>query len=165
MELKNIGLEDTKYGDILCVNSSHLAGLTIRLFTESPIDHVAACIGNDKIIEALPKGVSKNSIFNYNTARWCLLRPSRKYLRLTTKQRENGLVWLEKQIGAAYDWFGIISFIFRKNIGERKKWYCTELVQKWYKAMGIRLIERSDGLINPHPLYCSPLLSLVGSKS
>lgn len=47
---------------------------------------------------------------------------------------------LKKEIGKKYDWLGILGFLLRSNVQNKKRWFCSELVFYAAQRAGITLL-------------------------
>lgn len=69
--------------------------------------------------------------------------------------------FLKNQIGAKYDFAGIIGFIIRKNIQRKNKWFCSELIAQAYQNANLPILNLPSNKIYPGMLVASPRLRLI----
>jgi uncharacterized protein YycO len=85
----------------------------------------------------------------------------------TTDEQEKAVrEFLLSQVGKAYDWPGIASFVTRRKSGEdpAEKWFCSELIMAAYQSIGVNLLERIPAYkVSPSMLVTSHALELIDS--
>jgi len=154
-----------QYGDILCVNSAGLADAAIRWWTDSTVNHVACCIGNNEIIDATPfRGVRRRSIMEESEGNtWQLLRLKAQFNSMLSPGREKlSATWLAAQQGKGYDYLGIFGFPLDKDIHDSHRYVCSRLAYVWQLKRGIPVIERTPaGLVSPQGVFGSSLFEII----
>lgn len=133
-------------GDIVLFYGVHnlLSGL-ISLFTRSKYYHVAIMAEHDNIIEAVPKGVMRTSIFAKRNHRIVTIpAPNEKAARAA-------LLWAQAQVGDGYDSADVLAIvldrIFRHlhlNLVHGDRYTCGEFVATAYAKAGIHLFPDLD---------------------
>lgn len=112
--------------------SDGVVSRVVRWFTWSKWSHVEAIISDGTIISA---DSTKNSVVNIENKP---VKYSRVvYISVTKDQRNKFEAFLRQQLGYKYDFYGIISFIIRRDIEARKRWFCSELIVAALAAAGI----------------------------
>lgn len=112
---------------------------SIEFFTRSPYSHVAILWEDGSVFEAWPiKGVvhSKSLGSLHKKTEIDIFE-----VKTTPEQDQVILKFLNDQLGKGYDYLGFLGFVFNWT-GERKKWFCSELVFEAFKIAGIFLLER-----------------------
>lgn len=70
---------------------------------------------------------------------------------------------LRAQVGAGYDWLGILSFPLRLRWNRSDKWFCSELVAWAFYINGVQLVtEPKFERLSPRDLRLSPILKPIG---
>lgn len=73
--------------------------------------------------------------------------------------------FLDAQLGAGYDWFGILRFLprWRKS---NDRWFCSELVFEALRRSGITLLRGIPATkVTPGALACSPFLTQISGET
>ena len=161
-------LTDTaKFGDVLFVQGndfpSSIPDGIIRWWTSSQINHVAWCMGDGTVIEAIPRGVSQNLISEYDSKnyKFALLRPTRKFSK---KEIDAITEFSFKQIGKGYDFRGLAGFVINRDIIDRNKWFCSELVCCQAETGNLILVPRKPaGIVVPDLVYQSLAFKVIMS--
>lgn len=70
--------------------------------------------------------------------------------------------WAKTQIGAPYDWPGVIGFGLHRDWQDERDWFCSEYVSWAWMKSGLPLL-RADHVwrISPRDLLMSPLLERI----
>lgn len=91
------------------------------------------------------------------------------------KDIDNGLIWLDRQLGRRYDYSALIGIFIRalmrklglnkgpfKNFLESKiRFYCAELVETYAEKTGERLWHGPISYVTPYDLYRSRKITRV----
>jgi len=130
------------YGDVLVVHGGGWVHKPIRWWTDSIVDHAAACTGGGLVVDARPwYGVKRHSLKKWESEQWIVLRPDVDFVM---PQIKAGMNWLKSQEGKGYDWTCILGFpLANPNIQNPQRWVCSEFVRGWYLSMGISIVERT----------------------
>ncbi len=97
--------------------------LIIKLFTLSGWSHIGIMDGNSVIDSTLATGVRKTPF-----QEWRKHYDYFVIVDMPVKEGWDAIEFARQQVGKKYDPFGIISLVFRRNIENRDKWFCSELV-------------------------------------
>lgn len=154
---------DTLPGDVIACRSHGWSPLSwlIRKRTGSQINHVADCIGDGLMVEALG-GVVLTKTSRLTTEWWVHLRPD--YLVPSAAFNH----WQNAQVGKAYDWKAIWGFgpwnSLDKPNGNDGKWFCSEKTFAAHRDVcGVKLLERRpNGYVTPNDIYESSRLKIIG---
>ena len=128
--------------------SSKISAAIIKKWTKSPYYHVEMIVDKTWISTNSDKGAV---YFNK-------LQPlSEKYtyidIKVDGRKVKKMMKFAEKQIGKKYDWLGIFfSQAFKKNIEDKNKWFCSEIVAEMLKILGFEL-EKESNEYSPGDLY------------
>lgn len=95
--------------------------LLIMLFTLSQWSHCGIVDGDYIIDSTLASGVRRIRFDD-----WAGMY--NKYEIVEMISREDAITFARAQVGKRYDPLGIISLVLRRNIENRDKWFCSELV-------------------------------------
>ena len=144
---------------ILGFSQKSLPSRLIQWWTRSKFNHVALVYNPYKclIIESrFGEGVSINPIDKH-------VKPNDEiyiYYIFLPKNKYNQIMnFLVQRIGAKYDWTGILGFIFKMDIEDRYKFFCSELIYDAFLAANIHLLNADSGFkIDPQTLLYSPFL-------
>lgn len=72
---------------------------------------------------------------------------------------------LRHEVGAGYDWLGILSFPLRLRWNRPSKWFCSELVAWAFYINGVRLVaEPRFERLSPRDLRLSPILKPLSGQ-
>ena len=118
------------------------ASILIKLFTLSRWCHCGVVDGEHIIDTTLTSGCRRIPI-----SEWVLHYNTYEVMSLPTKSREAYLEKARSYVGTKYDWRGVASYIFYKDIDEKDKFFCSELVAD---CVGI---DYKPWSINPSWLY------------
>jgi len=97
--------------------------IAIKLFTLSGWCHCGIMDGNHVIDATLATGVRKTPF-----QEWRKQYDYFVIVDMPVKDGHDAIEFARKQLGKKYDPLGIISLVFRRNIENREKWFCSELV-------------------------------------
>ena len=133
-------------GDYVVVKTSGWLGLIIRIGTVSRWNHAFIYIGDDKIVEANPKGVEISPL-RYERVAW------NNHEELTDEQREKIVQLSLDQVGRGYSFLTIALIILRilgmkvlanskflLKAAEKDGYICSELVSEVYFNAGVNLL-------------------------
>lgn len=118
---------------IVFAASNSLFSFFIKLFTLSHWSHCGILDGNFVIDSEIGKGVRKTSF-----GKWKQKYDHYVIVEIPIEDKNMRLHWARSQVGKKYNRLGILSFIIRKNISEKDKLFCSELV-----AIYLGITERS----------------------
>ncbi|MEI6034515.1 MAG: hypothetical protein WCS65_09575 [Verrucomicrobiae bacterium] len=66
--------------------------------------------------------------------------------------------FLQRRVGAGYDWLGIVRFLSHVNRDNEARWFCSELVAEACEMAGRPLLHTDGFRISPSLLAWSPTL-------
>ena len=136
----------------------------IRVFNWSDYSHAAwVDDDDDSVIEAWQKGgvshVANISINHTPGTDVDLFAVTGETPEIRAAVRE----LLRSQVGKGYDFLGILGFVCRAPILQRRsKWFCSELIAEAYSYAGHQLIRLPSYKIYPGMLAASPMLRHTG---
>ena len=121
-----------KKGDIINVKGTSVMSRLIMLLTRSEYSHSACYVGNRKIIECDWGGVqlkilSEKTIYDIY-----------RHVNATEQQIETAVDWMLEQVGAKYDFMGLLWIgmnrlrLRKKRLGMERKFWCSELIADGY---------------------------------
>ena len=146
-------------GDYFVVKTNGLAGLLIRLGTGSKWNHAGIYIGDGKIVEARPVGVTISKLDKYdkNPILWNTVVDN-----LNTDQGQKIADRAKGFVGDSYGFWSIINIGFKilflglfpnlKRAENEKSVICSQLVAWSYSVGGIKLSKKQHALVSPKDL-------------
>jgi len=81
---------------------------------------------------------------------------------LTAVEEADILFAAHRELGKAYDWRGVLSFVLRRRMQAKGAWFCSELVAHCCAEAGRLLLACPDWKIMPGDIAKSPLLTPDG---
>lgn len=116
-------------GDLLLYKPNGLMGRLISWRTSGKYSHCELYIGGGRSISARNEGVNE---FHYRADFALVLRPTEPF------DLKSALAWFEKEAkGQAYDWLGILWWVYAKHYGNRlKAQFCSEICHRLYAKGG-----------------------------
>ena len=146
-------------GDYGVVKTNGFFGKLIRLGTMSRWNHCFIYIGDNKLVEANPRGVAISSLSKYPLIAW------NQHEGLTREQREKISSYARSLVGKGYSFITIALLVFRIlglkalsnmnffiNLGKKDGFICSELVAESYSKSGVLLLNKDNSLIVPGDL-------------
>ena len=146
-------------GDYGVVKTNGFFGKLIRLGTMSRWNHCFIYIGDNKLVEANPRGVAISSLSKYPLIAW------NQHEGLTREQREKISSYARSLVGKGYSFITIALLVFRIlglkmlsnmnffiNLGKKDGFICSELVAESYSKSGVPLLNKDNSLIVPGDL-------------
>jgi uncharacterized protein YycO len=129
----------------------------IRWQTRSRYSHAALRLRDGRIVEAwqgcgvrireLPAGpgIEAYRVRGLSASRW-----------------DTALRYACAQVGAGYDYWGVVRFISRRRLPANLRWFCSELVFSSLQSVGVTLLTRIDASeVSPGMLALSPRLKRI----
>lgn len=131
----------------------------IRWQTRSAYSHAAIHLGDGAIIESWQgAGVRRTWLRDWSNVTQFGVRG------MTGAQWRRAIDFAEAEIGAGYDYLGVVRFVSRRRLPLNERWFCSELVFAALEAAGVRLLERTEAAeVSPGMLALSPYLEEVSS--
>jgi uncharacterized protein YycO len=165
--MKEIDLSLIKPADLFFTRSRDFVSWAIRQRTWGIFSHVQIIVSEDRdqkidVISADANGVFCRAVTDQEFEKYAILT----YPEITGEERTNVVRFCLSQIGKAYDFLGLASFLFYKQLQSDSRWFCSELAYVAYKQAGIRLQRRvKQDFISPRDLYISPLLKPIAGNA
>jgi uncharacterized protein YycO len=164
-----------KPGDLFFTTSSNFIAWAIRQRTWGRFSHVQIIVNAEfglrnaeserpkiDVISADANGVFCRAVTDRELQKYAILT----YPEMTGEERTNVVRFCFSQIGKPYDFLGLASFLFYKQLQSDARWFCSELAYIAYKQAGIRLQRRvKQDFISPRDLYISPLLKPIAGNA
>ena len=132
--------------EVRFIRTKGLIPKLIRWFTWSKWNHVDICVNNKWYASTRQKGVHRSDLVDQNQL-WFEVYP----IYNTEEQTEATETFLNSQMNKGYDWLGIFGFIIRKNLENKDKWFCSELVAAALNHAGYKFEDPFK--ISPAKLY------------
>lgn len=143
-----------------------LTSKLIKFFTWSKYSHVSLKFSDDMLLEAWHKTnsvqmYSVNEIFSVhkNGTKIDVYELNNEYFDIQTKLiieekiKSNSFFYLNKK----YDFLGVLGFLTKSKI-KNNRWFCSEIIHKLFKDIGIILINTESYKVYPGLLSYSPFL-------
>lgn len=148
---------DSTLPTVLLFRGRGILSSLIRWQTRSAYSHAALHLGSGRIIESWQgAGVRVASLNDWSNVTQFRVRG------MTGEQWKRALRFADYEIGAGYDYLGVIRFVSRRRLPLNERWFCSELVFAALEAAGVRLLERTEAAeVSPGMLALSPLLEEV----
>lgn len=149
--------DDPTLPTVLLFRGRGILSSLIRWQTRSAYSHAALHLGSGRIIESWQgAGVRVASLNDWSNVTQFRVRG------MTGEQWQRALTFAHYEIGAGYDYLGVIRFVSRRRLPLNERWFCSELVFASLKFGGVRLLERTEAAeVSPGMLALSPLLEEV----
>ena len=140
------------------INEAKLHSALIRWFSWSDWNHVDFALPDGTFLGARIEGGVQIRPANYTSPRRSL------YLGVSLgAELEARILWLARQqIGKPYNLLGILGFPLRRDFGDGKSFFCSQLVAWCFDQAPYPLLIAKPDRISPGMLAESPLLSHVG---
>jgi hypothetical protein len=141
-----------------------LVSRLIRWFTWSKYSHVAWLCQDGSVIEAWHRGgvrrqPSLSAVHTPGTRVELFQVLTHEFRELNYAQREAVETFLTQQLGARYDFLGILGFLTRARMEKHGAWFCSELVTRALNHAGVWPLLRVPACkVAPGLLALSPLL-------
>lgn len=125
-----------------------IGSVVLRGFLWSAWSHCAIIDGDEVIEAAAPGGVRVRPLAD-------LLGESSRYEIIDFPARDPAAVVAaaRSQIGAPYDWGGVIGIGFRRRWHDHDAWFCSELIAAAFADAGEPLVRVDAWRITPRDLY------------
>lgn len=126
----------------------HIGSLFLRAFLWSEWSHCAIVDGDYVIEAAAGAGTRCRPLVD-------LLAESSKYEFVDVPVRSPDAVLNQAylQIGAPYDWLGVVGIGVRRKWQENTRWFCSELIAYAFDSAGESLFRAKPWRITPRDLY------------
>ena len=130
---------------------------SIECFTWGEISHVAVRDPNEpRVWEAWQKG-GVNKVPSISTNHSDRTRVDIYTVDLTEEQYHGIVAFLDAQVGKPYDFWGVASFVFRRNMGKEGAWFCSELALAAFMQAGLSLLVCPPFKASPTVLSYNPV--------
>lgn len=141
-------------GDILLFNRAKGLNRLITIFTRSPFYHVGISTGNNRVVEARPRGVVVRDLMG---------RDGDKRFEIIPAERIGGreaalkaMAWAKTKVGEGYDPFNVLSIVLDQmfsccafNASLPHHWACGEFVTTAFDEAGIKLFGKAPAAVVP----------------
>jgi hypothetical protein len=135
---------------------------TIRVFNWSDYSHAAWVDTDGSVYQAWKKGVTHTDNISEGHTPGTMVDMFAVEGE-TPGRSEDIREFMERHLGAQYDWLGILGFPLRARISRANKWFCSELVAAAYGDAALPLLLRIEpAKIYPGLLSYSPRLRHIG---
>jgi hypothetical protein len=150
---------DSYLPTVLLFRGRGILSSLIRWQTRSAYSHAAIHLGDGAIIESWQgAGVRRTWLRDWSNVTQFGVRG------MTGAQWRRAIDFAEAEIGAGYDYLGVVRFVSRRRLPLNERWFCSELVFAALEAAGVRLLERTEAAeVSPGMLALSPYLEEVSS--
>lgn len=145
--------------------SSTFIAMLIKWQTRSPYSHVSVTLTDGTIIEAKEgKGVRHLTPTDLDWHKYRELIRQGKIEAYRADVPADAVpvieAFLKREIGAKYDWLGVVRFVSRRKHRANGKWFCSELASAAFEAAGVPLLLRVPSWnVSPGDLVGSHRLS------
>lgn len=126
----------------------HIGTIVLRAFLWSEWSHCAIIDGDEVIEAAAPDGVRTRPLAD-------LIAESSRYAIVEFPSIDPAAVIAaaRAEIGAPYDWSGVIGIGFRRRWQADDSWFCSELIAAAFHRAGYPLVRVDAWRITPRDLY------------
>lgn len=126
----------------------HIGTIVLRAFLWSKWSHCAIIDGDEVIEAAAPDGVRTRPLAE-------LIAESSLYEIVYFPARDPAAVIAaaRAQIGAPYDWGGVVGIGFRRRWQADDSWFCSELIAAAFEHAGEPIVRGAASRITPRDLY------------
>ena len=139
------------------LDNSGIVPALIKVFTWSQISHVEFALADGYLGAVAPGGVQLRAL-DYTVAK-------KEWFGVVSCPDEQAKVVIDfarAQIGKPYDYPQILGIILHQDWGNKRSWFCSELVFASFAQAGINLLDREvSDRITPYELFCSPLVKVT----
>lgn len=143
---------------VVFTRKHHIGSVLLRAFLWSGWSH-CAIIDDNYVIEAVAGvGVRRRLLSD-------LIAESSKWeiVDFPSSNPEAVLASASAQIGAPYDWGGVLGLGFRRRWQEDDSWFCSELVAHAFLEAGEPLVRVDSWRITPRDLYLPMRYNYAGT--
>jgi len=153
-----------KKGDLINIRGTSPMSRLIRLLTRSAYSHSACYVGDKKIVESDWGGVQIKILPDRT------LYDIYRHIDATEEQLETAVKWMLSQVGAKYDFMGLLWIGMnrlrtrkRNRVINEKKFWCSELIADGYLNAKIKLNVNFDTFkVCPEDLSRDERMVIVG---
>ena len=133
---------------VIFTRRHHIGTIVLRAFLWSKWSHCAIIDGDEVIEAAAPDGVRTRPLAD-------LIAESSRYEIMDFPARNPAAVIAaaRAQIGAPYDWGGVVGIGFRRRWQDHDAWFCSELIAAAFADAGEPLVRVDAWRITPRDLY------------
>lgn len=117
-------VNDMQNVTLVFTNSRKILSRLISIVTWSKWSHVAIyCHETDTVIEAVGSGVREIQLkeFLSDKRKW-------EFVEFPVNDRKGVIEYCRSQIGMKYDFSALFGIFFKRDIENKNKWFCSELV-------------------------------------
>jgi uncharacterized protein YycO len=141
-------------GDILLFNRAQGLNRLITWFTHSHFYHVGIALGENRVVEARPRGVVIRDLTGPDGDKRFQIIPAANVGGSETAER--AMNWALSRVGDGYDPFNVLSLVCDRvfthinwNASLPRHWTCGEFVATAYENAGAPLFEKSAASVAP----------------
>ena len=133
---------------VIFTRRHHIGSIVLRAFLWSKWSHCALIDGDEVIEAAAPDGVRVRPLAD-------LMAESSLYSIIAFPCRDPAAVIAvaRAQVGAPYDWGGVVGIGFRRRWQDDDAWFCSELIAYAFARAGSPLVRTDDWRVTPRDLY------------
>lgn len=144
-----IHAEHLRKGDVILVRQNSIYNIIVRLFTLSDWGHVVLYIGDGFYLESNANGVTVRSLERLQASEVRAYRHRTMTPRIADGVVEKAMKYEEQR----YDWKAILQLGLKvlfgkrynpKQIGEKNRWFCSELISVPMKEHGLEVLKGAD---------------------
>lgn len=138
----------------------------IKWQTRSPYSHAAIQLDDGSVVEAWHIGgvshVSGPGVNHTPGTEIDVFGFSRNVSGRIDHNRATAEAWLLSQVGARYDYRGVLRFVSRRDWPANDAWFCSELVAEFCAILGVQLLDRIPwSHVSPAMIGYSPRLDFI----
>lgn len=133
---------------VIFTRRHHIGTIVLRGFLWSKWSH-CAIIDGDRVIEAAaPDGVRTRPLAD-------LINESSKFeiVDFPSRNPQEVINAARGQIGAPYDWGGVVGIGFRRRWQDDDAWFCSELIAYAFAQAGEPIVRVDNYRVTPRDLY------------
>lgn len=133
---------------VIFTRRHHIGTIILRGFLWSKWSHCAIIDGDEVIEAAAPKGVGVRSLAE-------LIEESSLYeiIEFPCVNPDAIIAAARANVGAPYDWGGIIGIGFRRRWQDDDAWFCSELIAAAFAEAGEPIMRGDAYRVTPRDLY------------
>lgn len=150
---------ELQFGDIFLVSRRGLIGELIKWHTHSQWTHTGIVIEPcGLILEATFPEVRYFNIDKYTEKGYkvAILR-----LKDFSLDKTKGLEYLLPKLGTRYDYFGFLSFLLNRKIGNKSFYFCSELAHEFIKSQGSKITRKDSSFVTPEDIWNTLAMDVV----
>ena len=133
---------------VIFTRNHKIGSIVLRGFLWSAWSHCAIIDGDEVIEAAAPGGVRVRPLSD-------LIKESTKWeiIEFPCLDPYAVISAARRQVGAPYDWFGVIGIGFRRRWQDDDAWFCSEFIAAMFVEAGEPIVRLDAYRITPRDLY------------